>query len=511
MGVHFDASWLTLTAPLLVCTGGGLLLLLLEAFAIGKGSDDPGNPTPLSHGWLAMVAVVLLLVAAALEVSAWSGAETPRLIYDGMLVVDRFSIFLGVVFFAGAALSVMLAGGFLREHRFDFGEFYALVLFATAGMLILAHAATLVTLFVGVETMSLAVYVLVGSWRHSAKSSEGAMKYFLVGAFASAVMLYGIALIYGASGTVSLAELSSMGRGGSVPGLTVADPVFLIGMVFLIGGLAFKVAAVPFHMWAPDAYEGAPTPVTAFMAAGVKAAAFGAVVRVFGTAFRHEALTFGVSGWASIASVLAILTMSIGNLAALRQDNVKRMLAYSSIAHAGYLLLGVAAMGAGGAEARGPILYYLTTYTFATIGSFGVVAWFGSRGDERQQLDDWAGMATRHPAGAFAMTLFLLSLGGVPPTGGFFAKLYIFRIALQKADLLPVVIIAVANSLVSVFYYLRVVSTMYFRELGREPTPLRAPGVSAALVVAAVGTLFLGLFPSWLSDIAAAATMYLPK
>jgi NADH-quinone oxidoreductase subunit N len=470
----------------------------------------PATSLRASRAYLATVTLFILGVAALCEVRAWAAAETPQLVYSGMLVVDRWSIFLGALFCLSGGLSVMLAGGFLREHRFEYGEFYALALFSTAGMLILAHAANLVSLLLGVETMSLAVYVLTGSWRHSARSSEAAMKYFLVGSFASAVMIYGIALIYGATGTSSLLDLASIGH-GRVPVSVMRDPVFLVGGFFLLAGLAFKVAAVPFHMWLPDAYEGAPTPVTAFMASGVKAAGFAALVRVVGTAFVRPELTFGVGGWASLAAVLAIVTMSLGNLAAIRQDNVKRMLAYSSIAHAGYILVGVATMGPAGAEARGPILYYLAAYSFTTIGSFGVVAWYGSQGDERQHLDDWAGLGARHPAAALAMTVFLLSLGGIPPTAGFFAKFYIFRVALTRPGLAPLVIVAVANSLVSVFYYLRVVSTMYFREVGREPTPLRSPGTAAALLLSAVGTLALGLVPGWLVELAAQATMYLPK
>jgi NADH-quinone oxidoreductase subunit N len=278
-------------------------------------------------------------------------------------------------------------------------------------------------------------------------------------------------------------------------------------MLLILIGLGFKVAAVPFHMWAPDAYEGAPTPVTAFMAAGVKAAAFGALVRVLGVAFARTELAYGASGWASTLGVLAVLTMTFGNLAAVRQENIKRLLAYSSIAHAGYLLLGVVAMAVAGGEARGPLLFYLLAYTFTTIGAFGVVAWLGNRGDERLQLDDWAGLASRHPAAALAMTIFLLSLGGVPPTAGFFAKFYLFRVALTRPGMMPLVIIAVLNSVISVYYYLRVVTAMYFREVGREPQPLRSPAMNAALWIAALVTLAIGIAPGWVIDAASAAIL----
>jgi NADH-quinone oxidoreductase subunit N len=347
--------------------------------------------------------------------------------------------------------------------------------------------------------MSIAVYVLTGSWRRSPRSSEGAMKYFVTGAVASAVLLYGIALIYGASGTTSLRVLSDKAT------VLATNPLFIIGMLMLIVAVGFKVAAVPLHMWAPDAYEGAPTPVTAFMAAGVKAAAFGAVIRLFGGAFAKSELAFGASGWATVLSVASALTMTIGNLSALRQENIKRMLAWSSIAHAGYLLLGVVAISLVGNEAKPPLLFYLAAYTFTTLGAFGVVAWIGSRGEERVSLEDWAGLASRHPGAALAMTIFMLSLGGVPPTAGFFGKLYVFRAALGRPGMLPLVIVAVLNSVVSVAYYLRVVTAMYFREVGKEPKPIAARGMVWALAIATIGTLFFGLLPSGLLSAASAA------
>jgi NADH-quinone oxidoreductase subunit N len=274
--------------------------------------------------------------------------------------------------------------------------------------------------------------------------------------------------------------------------------VFLIGMLFLLVAFGFKIAAVPFHMWAPDAYEGAPTPVTAFMATTVKAAGFATLIRLVSTAFSRTDLAYGASGWASVCSVLAVLTMTIGNLGALRQDNVKRMLAYSSIAHAGYLLIGLIAMSYVGNEARGPMLFYLAAYTFTTIGSFGVVAWIGSKNDERLNLDDWAGLGARHPAAALAMTIFMLSLGGIPPTAGFFGKFYLFRAALTRGGLTVLVVIAVLNSVVSVAYYLRVVTAMYFREVGREMKPIHSRGMTWSIAIAVLVTLALGILPGWL-------------
>jgi NADH-quinone oxidoreductase subunit N len=488
----FDSATLTSIAPMVALTIAGLVLLLLEAF--GKGRQ---------RAYLMPLTLASFAITLALQLSQWEGAKTASVEFHGMLTVDRFSLVFGALFLVGAGLAALLAPAFMREHNFEFGEFYPLLIFAVLGMLIMASATDLVTVFLGIETMSIAVYVLTGSWRHAPKSAEGAMKYFMVGAFATSVLLYGIALLYGAVGSTGLAEIAR-----AAPRLSTANtPIFVLGLLMVIVALGFKVAAVPFHMWAPDAYEGAPTPVTAFMAAGVKAAGFATLIRLVSTAFARNDLAFGGAGWASLLSVVAVLTMTLGNLGALRQDNVKRMLAYSSIAHAGYLLVGVVAIAVVGAEARGPLVYYLVAYTFTTVGAFGVVAWIGSRNDERLMIDDWAGLASRHPAAALAMTIFMLSLGGIPPTAGFFGKFYVFRAALEKPSMVWLVVIAVMNSVVSVFYYLRVVTAMYFREVGREAKPLRASSVTAALVVAALATLLLGLLPSWLVDVANAAAL----
>jgi NADH-quinone oxidoreductase subunit N len=321
------------------------------------------------------------------------------------------------------------------------------------------------------------------------------MKYFLMGAFATGFLVYGIALVYGATG----GEFTYAGVAAKTAQASKM-PIFFLGEYFILVALVFKVAAVPFHMWAPDAYEGAPTPVTGFMAAGVKAAAFGALVRLLGTAFSSPLMVFDFTGWASALSVLAALTMTLGNLAAIRQDNIKRMLAYSSIAHAGYLLIGVVASGLGVADAKPAVLFYLLAYTFTTLGVFGVVAWIGSRSDERLYIDDWAGVGAARPAVALAMTIFLLSLGGVPPMGGFFSKFYLFRAAMQAPQLYWLVVVGVLNSLVSVYYYLRVVVAMYFRDPARPFTPIDAPSMRAGLLLTALVVVLLGVFPSSFVD-----------
>jgi NADH-quinone oxidoreductase subunit N len=482
--------------PLLTVVVGGCVLLLLEAFARAG-----------SRRWVMHLGVVTCGVALAATWLVWRRVSLYGAVstFDGMIVADKFSLFLIMVFLLATALAMLISADFFSEHATLYGELYPLMLFSTAGMIILATAGDLVTVFLGVEIMSLGAYVMNGAFRRAKRSSEAAMKYFLTGAFATAVLLYGIALIYGMTGATNL---------NAVREATAAhtEPLFIIGVLMLIVAMGFKVAAVPFHMWAPDAYEGAPTPITGYMAAGVKAAGIAGILRVFVNGFGGEVLPYGQLGWATIFAVLAAITMTVGNVAALRQDNIKRLLAYSSISHAGYLLIGVVAAGVGGegatAVAVPSLLYYLLAYTFTTLGAFGVVAWVGKRGDERQLLDDWAGLASKHPAAALAMTIFLLSLGGMPPTGGFFGKFYVFRAAMEAdGQLLWLVVAAVINSVVSIYYYLRVVMAMYFREPTRDTETRTSGAMATAMVVCALLVLVLGLLPgSWL-DLATASNL----
>jgi NADH-quinone oxidoreductase subunit N len=325
-----------------------------------------------------------------------------------------------------------------------------------------------------------------------------------MGAFATGFLVYGMALVYGTTG-------GELGYAGIASKVSTASktPVFYLGEYFIIIALAFKVAAVPFHMWTPDAYEGAPTPVTGFMAAGVKAAAFGGILRLMSGAFGSPLLVFDNTGWASILSVLAAATMTLGNLAALRQENIKRMLAYSSISHAGYLLIGVVAGGLGVASAKPAVLFYLVGYTFTILGAFGVVAWIGNRKDERLLVEDWAGLASARPAVALAMTIFMLSLGGVPPTVGFFGKFYLFKAAMESPQLTWLVVLGVLNSVVSVYYYLRVVVAMYFKDPKRPFAPTDAASMRAGLLITAVAVVILGVFPSLFVDWAGPAIVAL--
>jgi NADH-quinone oxidoreductase subunit N len=356
-------------------------------------------------------------------------------------------------------------------------------MFAALGMMLMAAADDLIVIFLGLETMSIAVYALAGFLRRDPRSNEAALKYFLLGAFSTGFLLYGIALIYGATGSIKLEPIEA-----ALTRPATDNALLLSGVGLLLIGFGFKVAAVPFHMWTPDAYEGAPTPVTAFMAVGVKIAAFAGFIRIF---MAH----LGPLGpqWTMVLWVMAALTMTTGNLAALVQTNIKRMLAYSAIAHAGYILVGMTAVASP--RAGGAILYYLLGYAFTNLGAFAVVVALERRGAAHDNIADYRGLATRHPMLAAAMALFMLSLTGVPPLTGFFGKFYIFSAALD-AHLLWLTIIAVINSVISAYYYLSVLIAIYARDGGVEPVALRTrPALVAALVIAAAGTVVIGLFP----------------
>jgi NADH-quinone oxidoreductase subunit N len=488
--VSFDPSQLLAYAPMLLLIAMGCVILIAETFA-----------NQASRAGLAWLGVASCVASLALIVAQWPEAATPVTHFQGMLVVDRMALYLDGAFAISALITLLIAPPYLREQGFEFGEFYALVLFGAAGMMMVVHATHFVSLLIGIETMSLAAYVLTGCWRRSLRSAEGAIKYFLMGAFATGFLVYGMAMVYGTTG----GELAYAGIASKV-GVATKTPLFYLGEYFILIALAFKVAAVPFHMWAPDTYEGAPTPVTGFMAAGVKAAAFGGIVRLLGEAFNSPLLVFDNNrGWASILSVLAALTMTLGNLAALRQENIKRLLAYSSIAHAGYLLIGVVAGGLGVASAQPAVLFYLVGYSFTTLGAFGVVAWMGNRKDERLLVDDWAGLAAARPAIALAMTIFLLSLGGIPPTGGFFGKFYLFKAAMERPQLTWLVVVGVLNSVVSVYYYLRVVVAMYFKDASRPLSPTDGVSMRAGLFITALAVVLLGVFPGTFAEWAAPA------
>jgi NADH-quinone oxidoreductase subunit N len=482
--VNFNPADLGWIVPFLILSVSGMLLVLGDAFY--RGRDRSALATLAAAGALSSVIASIFLYRQL-------GAKPPQLLFGEMLIADRTSYVMSALFGGTAALTILMSPAHQREHDWQMGEYYGILLLSTAGCVMLAQAASLVTVFLGIETMSIGVYVMTAMRRRSRRSNEAAMKYFLIGAFATGFLMYGMALLYGAGGTLSIVRMPSALASSANPGLVVA------GSFLLVVAFGFKVAAVPFHMWAPDAYEGAPTPVTAFMAAAVKAAAIAGMIRVFGTALGGDVLPYGTLGWASPMVVVAGITITIGNITAVRQDNVKRMLAYSSISHAGVLLVGLAAMGLGSPTGQSALVYYLIQYSVATIGAFTVVSYIGTRGRERLLVDDWAGVAGSHPGAALAMTIFLLSFGGMPPTGGFFGKFYIFKSAMDayNGQLLWLVILGVINSAISIYYYLRIVTAMYFRESTSPVVATRSAGMQFVIAACALLILELGILPGW--------------
>jgi NADH-quinone oxidoreductase subunit N len=411
--------------------------------------------------------------------------------FRDMVLLDGYALFFDLLICYAAALVVMLSMDYLARTGSESGEYYALVLFATAGMMLMASAGDLIVIFLSLELMSLSLYVLAGLFKTRLTSGEASMKYFLLGAFATSFLLYGIALIYGVTGSTNLDRVaaSAAAKGG--------DPLLLIGLGLLLVGFGFKISAVPFHMWAPDVYEGAPTTITALIATGSKSAAFAALIRVLVVALRGAQ-----PDWAALLWGVAALTMTIGNVVALAQSNLKRMLAYSSIAHVGYMLMGLVA---GGTQGAGAVLFYLLAYTFTTIGAFGVIALCARAGEEAVEVGDYAGLARRHPVLAATLALFLLSLIGIPPLAGFVAKFYLFGSAV-RAGYVWLTVIAVLNSAVAAYYYLRVIVYMYMREPEGEAvavTPSFAGGL--ALGIALLGIVLLGIVPAPFADLAQAA------
>jgi NADH-quinone oxidoreductase subunit N len=474
--------------PYLILAVTGMLLVLAEAFYRGEDRSALASLTAAGSFASAVASVVLYRQLAP----GTDPGSTVSLLGD-MLVADRSGYVLSALFAVTTGLAALSSPAHQREHEWQSGEYYGVMLLSASGMIMLAQAANLVTVFLGIETMSIGVYVMCAMRRRSRRGNEAAMKYFLIGAFATGFLMYGMALLYGAAGTTKLTALATALGQTKNPGLVVA------GGFMLVVAFGFKVAAVPFHMWAPDAYEGAPTPVTAFMAAAVKAAAVAAMIRVFGTALGGDVVPFGTLGWASPVVVIAAITITVGNITAVRQDNIKRMLAYSSISHAGVLLVGICALGLGAQSANTSLVYYLIAYSFTTMGAFAIVAYVGSRGRERLLVDDWAGLGSQHPAVALAMTILLLSFGGIPPTGGFFAKFYIFKAAMEvyNGQLLWLVVIGVINSAISIYYYLRIVTAMYFREANQPFAPTRSGGLLFVIAVCPLLVLELGLMPGW--------------
>ncbi|MCI0571715.1 MAG: NADH-quinone oxidoreductase subunit N [Myxococcaceae bacterium] len=507
--------------PAIILLVGACVLLMTEVFL---RSPSRGYQAPLS----------LFFTGLAGAVSLSSAFEPARPVFQGFAAQDPFSSAVTLVVCVALGLAVLTSSGFLRSRNAERGEFYALMLFAASGMSLLAMSTELITLFINIEVLSVGTYALTSYLRRGTRPAEAGFKYFILGAFSSAILLYGAALLYGATGSTKLSEMAVV-----LPAALAAQPALVYaGALLVAGGFAFKVAAVPFHMWTPDVYEGAPTPVTALMSAGVKAAAFAAMIRVF------LVLGKGMDPSVPLAlfSGLAYLTMIVGNLLALPQRNVKRMLAYSSIGHAGYLLVGVAALFvtaeapagdgfrffgatpllapglsevAARADALKGLLFYLLAYTVTTVGSFGVLAALERSEDEPKgtawDLDRFAGLAQRRPGWAFAMAVFMLSLGGVPPTVGFMGKLLIFRSAVDTG-LVGLAVVGVLTSAAAIYYYLRVVVAMYMRpapEDERIPVTL-SWGTELALALSALAVVVLGILPGTVTDwLQQASTLWL--
>ena len=432
---------------------------------------------------LVLAAVASLGITAVLVMLFGRPTEGPVSILGDMLVVDQFAVFFKLLMLATSSVALLMAAGFLERSGYSGGEFSALVVYATLGMFVMASGANLASLYVGLELMALSVYVLVGYFKLEIKSNEGAVKYFVLGAMSSGVLLYGISLIYGTTGSLDLETIRLQLTAVPRDNLTL-----LLGIVLVAFGMLFKVAAVPFHVWTPDAYEGAPTPVTAFISVGPKAAAFAMFLRLFIITFQPE-----VDAWRTIIWVAAAATMIFGNVAALTQDNVKRMLAYSSIAHAGYALLGLVAASATGLWS---VLVYMLVYGFMNLGAFGIVILLESKGYAGETIADYAGLSRRHPGAAALMLWFMLALAGIPPTAGFMGKLYLFGAAME-GGYVWLTVIAVIMSAVSLYYYFRIVVQMYMVD-GTEAEPaamLSDRWTEVMIMVCAVITLLVGIYP----------------
>jgi NADH-quinone oxidoreductase subunit N len=461
--------------PELVWCGFGMLAMLLQPFV-------------RSRRFFTALALVGAIGGTA---AAFVAGATPGEGFFGLIQSDVFSFFFRLLVGLVAVLVVLAADSYLERENLPFAEFYALLLFATAGMGVLASARELLTAFIGLELSSISSYILAGFRRDSTKSSEASLKYFLLGSFATAFFLYGIALVYGATGTTNLGRMDD------------ADPnsnLLKLGLSLILIGIGFKVAAAPFQIWTPDVYEGAPTPVTALFSAGPKAAAFALLLRMFAS------VPAATHFWFWAFWVLAALTMFAGNLGALLQTNVKRLLAYSSIAHAGYILVAFAAvtfmandLNGGATPAYAAVLFYLLSYALVKIGAFTIVSEIGGWGEKNLTLDDYAGLAQRQPVAAAALSLYLLSLLGLPVTAGFFGKFYIFKAAVNSHLIWLAVLMAI-NSIIGAYYYLRVIVVMYMREGSAEAMAapaVRFPvAVNVVLAVTAIGTVYFGLFPN---------------
>jgi NADH-quinone oxidoreductase subunit N len=477
--------------PEIVLTTGALLLLLADLMT---PRDKQSILAWVTLGVLGATAMALIPVAGAnLQVSR------------GLIAVDHFALFFKVIFLASAALTVLMSVKYLDVEGTRAGEYYFLILCATLGMMFMAGGTDLITLFIGLETMAISFYILTGYLKPSRRSNEAAVKYFLLGAFSLGILLYGMSLMYGLSGTTNLRQIATALAGQE------SDPRLVLAVMLVVAGMGFKIAAVPFHMWAPDVYEGAPTPITGFLSVGSKAASFAMLLRIFVESLPTMRVSLSEStsltpsgpevGWGMLFYVLAVVTMTVGNFAALTQSNLKRMLAYSSIAHAGYLLIGVVAGTARGVTA---MLVYLFVYAFMQLGAFAVLVMMRRHDVVGDELKDLNGLFFRQPFAAVAMLLFMLSLGGIPPTAGFMGKFWLFSAAIESGYVW-LAVIGVLNSAVSLYYYIRIVVYMMLKNEPAGSEPRQTPAMALAMGVAVVATLVLGVYPQPLFEFAQAS------
>jgi NADH-quinone oxidoreductase subunit N len=428
---------------------------------------------------LVFMSLIGLLMAA---ISSLAKFNLPVHSFNGAYVVDHLSVFFTFIFCISSAMAILLSVDFNKREEIKVGEYYSLILFCKVGMIVLASSTDMIMIFLGIEIISISLYILAGVRRKDIKSNEAALKYFLLGAFATGFLLYGMALIYGATGSTKLAMISKVVSEGRI----ISEPLMLMGVVLLIIGFSFKVAAVPFHMWAPDVYQGAPTPVTAFMAVGPKAASLAAFYRVM-----TEAMPELSYSWEILLCIVSVLSMFIGNLGAIMQTNIKRLIAFSSVSHVGYLLIAIIAKSSLSSSS---LIFYMLTYAFMIFGVFGIVILLGKKGEENLEIENYSGLAYKHPIIALTMTIFLLSLGGLPPLAGFVAKFYIFSAALKEGYLI-LVIIAVLNSVISLYYYLKVIVFMYMKEPVKPFNITLSPMTLLVIAISVFGTIQLGIYP----------------
>ena len=463
--------------PSLVLCVFGMAILMVSVFS------KRGSTTHVA--WLSIVALV---VTGFVTLNGWNN---PQAGFAGSVLFDNFATFFSMICIIAAGLTILMSDDYLKREGYPVSEYYPLILFTTAGAMWMASGTDLMTIFLGLEVLSVSLYVLAGFFRHQTRSNEAGLKYFFLGAFSTGFLLYGVALLYGVTGTTKVDGIAAYVSANPAAAM---NTMFIAGGALLLVGFLFKVAAAPFHMWTPDVYQGAPTPITAFMSAGPKAAAFAALMRV--TIIGLDGLQ---SELTSLFWILAVLTMTVGNFIALSQKDLKRMLAYSSISHAGYALVGLVAWNQIGLSA---ILFYMLVYTFMNMGAFAVLVLIGKKGEENLTLDGVAGLGYKKPVLGIVLTIFLFSLMGLPPTAGFTAKFYIFAGAIE-AGYIWLAVLGVLNSAVSLYYYLRVMVQMYFKDPEEDFAwvSINVP-TAISIGISVVGVLYLGVFPNTLMNLA---------